>query len=381
MNDVSARPLRVLFVIGTLETGGAERQMINLAAGLNARGHEASIAVLDASGSLEGLAEAKGVPLHRLYMTRRRGRGPWGFVRLARQLRPDVVHPYLPKDNVRLTLVKPWLRPARLVWGVRASDVDLSQYPLRSRVLWPIACRLSIFADLVIANSWAGADYHVKAGYPAGLMRVVPNGIDTLEFRSDAAAGELFRKSLGIPLESPVVGLLGRFDPMKGHDDFLQILSHVRAVDPACVGLVVGAHTAAQREAYLARARSLGLDGHVVVVERTPQPAAMLNAVNVLALPSVSEGFPNVVAEAMACGTPCVVYDVGDAGRIVGDSRLVARRGDASEFAAAVMRVMAERPSPEGLRQTIIDSYGQEANANNSARQLYDLVELGGGRV
>ena len=370
----------MLFVIGTLETGGAERQMINLAAALNQRGHETSIAVLDGSGSLEGLAEEKGVPLHRLYRARRAKRGPWALVQLVRQIRPDMVHPYLPKDNVRVTLVKPWLKRGRLVWGVRASDLDLSRYPLRSRVLWPAARRLSHWADLIIANSWAGAEYHTRAGYPADRMHVAPNGIDTDLFRPDVEAGHQFRKSLGISLDTPVVGLLGRFDPMKGHDDFLKILARVRSGNPNCVGLAVGAHTAAQREAYLAMARSLGLDGHVVVADRTPKPAAMLNAVDVLALPSVSEGFPNVVAEAMACGTPCVVYDVGDAGRIVGDARFVVARGDADGFAAAILRVLSDRLASETLRQTVTEAYSQEANAIRSEELLHYLVTHGAAR-
>lgn len=381
MTAVSQRRLKVLFVIGTLETGGAERQMINLAAALSARGHDTSIAVLDGPGALEALAETKEVALHRLYERSRPQRGPLGLLQLARRLRPDVVHPYLPKDNARVTLLKPWLKPARLVWGVRASDVDLSQYPLRSRVLWPIACRLSARSDLIIANSWAGAEYHVEAGYPADRVRVVPNGIDTNEFRPDPDAGRLFRKALGIPIGTPVVGLLGRFDPMKGQSAFLEILARVLLAHPDCLGLLVGAHTAAQRSNFMEQAGTLGIEHHVVVADRTTQPAAMLNAIDVLALPSVSEGFPNVVAEAMACGTPCVAYDVGDAARVINDPQLVVARGSTSAFAEAVIHTLAEPPPPEDLRQTIIGNFAQEANANESERLLYDLVGLHGGRI
>lgn len=318
---------------------------MNLAAGLVLRGHDTVIALLDHLGDLETEAEGLGVTLERLYRPERLAVPKvLRFVRLVRRWKPDVVHPYLPRDNALVTLIKPFLGGARLTWGVRASDVDLTKYPRSTRLLWPFVVRASRFADLIIANSYAGARHHVAAGYPEHKMVVIPNGIDTERFRPDPELGRQFREECGIPKNAPVVGMLGRFDPMKGHDEFPAIFARVIHEVPEVFALVVGLHTDEQGQRFRRSCKDLGIAERVVLRQQTSTPEAMLNAIDVLALPSLSEGFPNVVAEAMACGKPVVAYDVGDVRRIVGECGVVVGVRDAARLSAGLADFLSANP-------------------------------------
>ena len=364
--------MRVLFVIGCLERGGAERQMINLAAGLADREHSVAIALLDGPGSLETEAEERGIELHRLYAG---GRLPLPatlrLLRLARRWRPDVLHPYLPRDNGRATLIKPGLRGASLVWGVRSSDLNHGRSSRRARLLWRLVVWASRFADLIIANSHAGAAYHAAQGYPADRLVVIPNGIDTDRFKPDAELGLRFRNEYGIPPGVPVVGMLGRFDPMKGHDEFPEIFAQVCTQVPSAYALVVGLHTDQQGSAFMEKCRMRGVADRVVLRQQTPAPEAMLNAVDVLALPSLSEGFPNVVAEAMACGKRVVAYDVGDVRTIDHTGISTVPCLDQTSFAAAVAQALTSDPSfAHSRRESIVTRFSTESLLDHTARAL-----------
>jgi glycosyltransferase involved in cell wall biosynthesis len=372
--------MNVMFVIGRLHRGGAERQMVLLAASLQQRGHTAAIATLHGPGELDALAAQHGVEVRHL------GRGGLlglvrtaiALIRLVRHERPDVVHPYLPESNARVTLLKPFIRPARVAWGVRGTELPWQHYRRRARVLWPLVVRLSRWADVVVANSWAGAEFHVGEGFPAGRMRVVPNGIDVGVFVRDVVAGVGFRERVGLGVGVPVVGMLARFDPMKGHEDFVRVGGLVAERVPDVWLLVVGAHSVADRERMEGWAVECGVGGRLVMVQASGEPMAALNAMDVLVVPSrFGEGFSNVIGEALACGVPVVATDVGDAVRIVDGRCVVVGVGDVVGMADAVV---AELVTPrddagrEALRVSVVERFGLEQLAVNTETVLNETI-------
>lgn len=333
-------PFSILFVITSLGRGGAERQMILLAEGLKERGHRLAIALLDAEGDLASEAEAKGVELIRLFTINRCGPIP-KFARFRRAVRafsPDVVHTYLPRDNARVAVIKRLIAPARLVWGIRASDMDWDHYGRTQKALWPLVTRLSRRADLIISNSWTGAQHHSNLGYPADRITVIPNGIDTETFRPNRIEGNSFRFQHNIKPKTKVIGMLARFDPMKGQHQIPAILSQIRSVYPDTLAVLVGHHDSVQRQKLRNIARDFGLENSIIILEPTGSPWAAINSFDVLAVPSIfGEGFPNVVAEAMACNVAVVAFDVGDVSLVLADPSAVATRDSISDFAQKIL--------------------------------------------
>ena len=275
-------------------------------------------------------------------------RGRWDlmgpFLRLARALRrsrPNIVHGYLPDANLLSLLAGRWVVRAKVVWGVRASHYDFAIYDVLTRILFWGSCRLAGRADLIIANSAVGRDYHVAHGYPPERCVVVPNGIDTARFRPDRSLRAQQRALWGVAEDERLIGLVGRLDPMKDHPTFLQAASLVAATVPTARFLCLGDGPAAYLAELQALAGRLGLTGRIRWVARAEDSVAAYNALDLLVSTSASgEGFSNVIAEAMACDVPCVVSDVGDSASIVGMTGLVIPSRNAAAVAAACGNIL-----------------------------------------
>jgi glycosyltransferase involved in cell wall biosynthesis len=339
--EVARGPKTILFLTRSLDRGGAERQLVVLARGLADRGHTVAVAVFFGGGAFEAeLAEA-GVSVINLGK-----QGRWDILpflsrlaRLVRKQRPVVLHGYLGVPNILATALKPLLPGTRIVWGVRASNMDLSRYDWLSRLVYILERRLALFADCIIANSDAGKRYAVVNGFSEGKMVVIPNGIDTEYFRFDPEGRRLVRVAWGVGEDEILVGLVGRLDPMKDHPVFLEAASHIARERRDVRFVCVGGGPADYAEALKQRAADLGLTNQLIWVGSQDDMPAVYSALDIAASSSYGEGFSNTIAEAMACCVPCVVTDVGDSALIIGDTGSIVAPGDHSALAAAILRL------------------------------------------
>lgn len=339
---MKAQSARILFLVRSLNYGGTERQLVMLATGLQASGVPVRVATFYDGGSLRDELTGRGVECRSL-MKRSRwdvGRFLWRWIRMVRDCRPSVVYSFLGSANLMAIVAKPWLGHAKIVWSVRASSMDLSRYGWLDRLLYRIECRLSRFADLIIANSHAGRDYAIAHGFPAAKLIVIPNGIDVERFCPDPKAREQFRKRLGVADTESFIGLVGRIDPMKGHDVFLRAAAILYNDRQDVRFLCVGEGPEYYRRRLLALTEELGLSRAVTWEGATGDMEAVYNSLDIATCSSSSEGFPNVIGEAMACGVSCVATNVGDAQRIVGDAGYVVMADDPMALAEAWCKVL-----------------------------------------
>lgn len=334
--------MKIAFLTRSLRGGGAERQAGVLAAGLSAEGHDVVIVPFYAPEPRDDLPA--GV---RVLAAGKRSR--WDFagflmrlIRILRAERPDVLHSYLPAANLLAALLRPALPRTRIVWGLRASDMEMGNYDWLSRLNLALERRLAGTADLMIANAAAVMRDAARRGFPVERIRVVPNGIDVARFAPDPAAGAALRRSCGVAGDDMLIGVVGRLDPMKDHETFFQALAALAPRRANLRALIVGEGSQGWRNRLRAHAAESGLSDRLIWLGWRKDMTPVYCALDVLCLPSAyGEGFPNVVAEAMACGVPCVVTDVGDAKALVGDCGQVAPARDAPALASAVEAVVA----------------------------------------
>jgi glycosyltransferase involved in cell wall biosynthesis len=342
----AAPSLRIAFLIDRLNYGGAERQLVLLANTLRAAGHSVVVFVFYDGNDLESDLRAAGVRVRSL-----RKKGRWDIAGFLRRLvqaiaheRPNVLHSYLGVPNIVAAAIKPFFPSMRVVWAVRAADMPADCYGPLPRALETVARLLSRCPDLIIANSSAGRRHVVASGYPAPKVIVVPNGVDTDRFAPSADARLRFRQRWRIPPSDALVGLVARIDPVKGHATFLQaarLLAERKHVRFACVGDGPEPLKLALRQ----QAEALGLGDALTWIPAQADVNAVYNGLDVLCSSSVSEGFPNVVAEAMACGVPCVVTDVGDSALVTGPEGCVVPPRDATALADGIRRLLDVLPA------------------------------------
>ncbi|HNP83603.1 MAG TPA: glycosyltransferase [Nitrospira sp.] len=365
--------MKILFLARALNVGGAERQLVVLARGLRQRGHGVAVAVFYPGGALEAELNEVGIPILSLAK-----RGRWdvlGFVvrliQTVRHQRPDLLHSYI--SNLVTVVVQPFLRSMKVVWGVRSSYMDFSRYDWLFRASYGLACWMSHSADLIIANSHAGRRGHVADGYPADKMVVIPNGIDTMRFRPNPEARGRIRVEWGVSPDEELIGIVGRLDPMKDHETFLQaaaILSPTRKmVRFVCVGDGRPEYRAALQE----RARVLGLSDRIIWTGMRTDVADIYNALDLLVNCSYGEGFSNVIGEAMACGIPCVATDVGDSEFVIGSLGELVAPKDPVGLRNGMEQLLDRRVPPSQIRQRIVEQFSLEFLILETERELLAL--------
>jgi glycosyltransferase involved in cell wall biosynthesis len=362
--------MKVLFLIRILNCGGAERQLVELARGLHKAGQTVTVAVFYSGGSLERELIEAGVQVRSLGKT-----GRWDVLRFLYRLascvrseKPNVIHGYLILPNLLALFSKLIVPGLRTVWGIRDSDMSLSRYGMVGRMLFKAECLLSRYADLVIANSSAGLEYSIVNGFVRDNIIVIPNGIDTQRFHPDRSLGRLLRTEWRVNESTRLIGIVGRLDHVKDHVTFLRAAANVAQLRNDVRFVCIGEGPDDYRNQLIKLAGDLGLTERLVWAGALSDMRAPYNALDLLVSSSESEGFSNVLGEAMACGIPCVVTDVGDAQWIGGDLVRVVPRKNPNALSAA-MTEMVEMIS-KGLVDA--DAYRARIVDNFSTSELID---------
>lgn len=344
--------MRTTLLIRDLGYAGAQRQLVALAKGLHQRGNQVCVCTFY-GGPMQAELEGAGVKV--VCFGKRHRWDMLGFLwRAAQGLRsdkPEVLYSFLNESNVLAALMRPLLRDTRLIWGLRDSETDAALYGWLGKLAFKLGKVLSAVPDVIIANSHSGARYYADQGYPQDKIQIVPNGIDTQRFAPDAEARQRVRAELGVQPEETLFGIVGRLSPMKDYATFLIAAVQVQDARFLCVGT--------GSEAYTQQMHSLADDLGVKVIWSAPRKdmPAVFNALDALVSSSAfGEGFSNVTGEAMACGTPCLVTDVGDSALLVGDTGLVVPPKNADALAAAMRKFMAREKSGSP-RQRIVENF------------------------
>jgi glycosyltransferase involved in cell wall biosynthesis len=155
-------------------------------------------------------------------------------------------------------------------------------------------------------------------------------------------------------MQTPVIGMVGRYHPQKDHGNLIEAMRLLKQERYAFTCLLVGDSLTEGNIELNQLIRQAGIDEHVRLLGPRTDIVAIMNALDIHVLSSLGEAFPNVLAEAMACGTPCVTTDVGDAALIIGDTGWVVPVRNSRELADGLAAALtAHHAQPEGwpLRQ------------------------------
>jgi glycosyltransferase involved in cell wall biosynthesis len=373
--------IRVLHVITGLQGGGAEMMLYKLLRRIDRERFSNVVLSLTSSGEIGSRISSLGIPCYDLGIEGVGGgvRGLRRAVKLIREFRPNVIQTWLHHADLFGTVAGRLAGNRNIIWNLRCSSLSPNDFPKSSLRLVRILALLSSIPKAVIANSVAGKSAHAQAGYHPGRWEIIPNGFDTEFLAPNRDARIRLRRELGLDDSVGLIGIVGRYHPMKAHALFLQAAAKLAETRPTTRFLMVGRGLDKSNGELMEQIRRLRLESHVLLLGERRDIPDLMSALDILTSASTSgEGFPNVVGEAMSCGLPCVGTDVGDTRAIIGDTGLVVAGGDSEALAGAWDELLAMRPDDRQLlgvaaRARIEDSFEIGVIARRY-QQLYEGV-------
>lgn len=337
------RPLRIAHVITGLNVGGAENALCKLVENIDRTRFESNVVSLLPEGVLGERIRRAGGGVDVLGM-RRGVPSPVAFLRLVgllKRTQPDLVQTWLYHADLVGGLAGAWLG-LPVLWNIRNSDLTPEVNGLLTRGVVRVCARLSRrLPAAIVCCAERAREIHERIGYDGSKMLVIPNGFDTAALRPDAAAGAAFRREVGVPEEAFLVGVIARFDPQKDHRGFFAAVQRLTEKNGERPYFVLCGDGMTRENTALSEMIPQSFRDRTFLLGRRMDLPKVYASLDLSVLPSRSgEAFPNVVGEAMACGVPCVVTDVGDAARIVGDTGVVVPPRDPAALAGGMRRIM-----------------------------------------
>ena len=374
--------MTIALVIGSLGTGGAERQIVLLANALAGNNMKVCIISFFAGGYYENCISER-ENLTRKILFSRRGRTfffrvlqnlviPLRLRTVLKQVRPSIVYSMLEFSNLYAWYATRGKLRRRLVWGYRSSQ---------RRFGWKMgmADRLCIFLSptvpLLVANSRAGLSFALHRGYRPKRTTVTWNGIDTDSFYFDRTGGEMFRREFSISESAPLIAIIGSISPMKDHSTFLLSVSKVLNSIPESMFVCVGGPHGELFRSLKRVTEKTGIKDCIIWTGVRTDLRSIYSAANVVVSSSAfGEGFSNVIGEAMACETPCVVTNVGDSAWITGDTGRVVPPKNPECLADAVIDVLLNQPARcSECRDRIVHNFSVDSLTINTLTELRSI--------
>ena len=363
-------------MIDDLCLGGAERQLVELAKGLDKQRFRVLVVTLYPGQPLE--REFEGQEGIRLLSLNRKGKFDFGIllplVRLLRREEVHVIQPFLsPATFFGLTAAVLARVPVKVVTercGVRR-DTKLGENLYRF-----VEDRLARFADVAVANSQSGADFLMSRGIGAEKTRVIYNGVNSERVTTAEAEVAALRASLGIAAAAPVIGIVASLTAPKDFPTFLRGARIIRDSVPSARFLIVG--DGPLRRELEAAAAQLGLADSVLFAGHQMRVAPFIGSFDVAVLSSCDyEGCSNYLLEAMGLGRPVVATDIGGNRELVhhGETGLLVPPRDPAALAAAVLTLLDDRAMVSRLTDAARARFLTGFSVPTMVRQYEQLYE------
>lgn len=331
--------IKVLHIINDLSIGGAEMMLYKLLSGMSEERFSPFIISLVDRGKLRERIEALGIPVYTAGMNPEMPSpaSVWRLIRIVRQIKPDLIQGWMSHGNLIAQLLSTFAsRRSSVLWNVRQTLYSFDYEKRGTALAIKLCARLSKRPTRILYNSRTSSAQHGAIGYQTEKTLIIPNGFDTEVFAPSAEARTSVRSELGVAANTFLIGLVGRFHPMKGHANFLRAAKRLREHYPDVQFVLSGKGVNWSNQYLCEMIQAMGLVERVHLLgERQDMPRITASLDIASSASGYGEGFPNVIGEAMSCAVPCVVTDVSDLPWVVGETGKVVPPRDAEALANA----------------------------------------------
>jgi glycosyltransferase involved in cell wall biosynthesis len=372
-NQLLFKKTVILHIITGLYTGGAEIMLYNLLAKTNRQKYEPVVISLMDQGTLGEKIIQLGVPVYTLGLDfgKPSFQAIIKLIKLVKQIQPQLIQGWMYHGNFAAQSVK-FLTGIKIpiIWGIHHSINSLASEKKLTQFLIKLGVITSSKVESIIFVSSQSKLQHEKLGYSPAKSVVIPNGFDLDLFQPSQTARICLRKELNLAADTIIIGSIARYHPMKDHANFLQaaalLLAKVPNVNVHFV--LVGTGIDRNNQTLNNLINNLALKNQVHLLGERRDIQNITPGFDIMTSASAyGEAFPLVIGEAMSCGVPCVVTDVGDSAWLVGEIGKIVPPKDAQALANAWQELI-------GLSQSERKTLGQAARVK--IQQLFSLEAI-----
>jgi glycosyltransferase involved in cell wall biosynthesis len=374
--------IKIMHVITTLGPAGAETMLCRIASRMDSSRFDNEIVSLTGILDLAEKIKGFGVRVRSLQM-KKSVPNPLLVMRLARWIReskPDVIHTWMYHANLVGALAARLVGDVPVVWAIHHNSIDPRVDNRRTLLVNRLCALLSWkFPARIVFCSQASLSLHKELGYARHKLQVIPNGFDMEQVKPDPSARATLRGELGIPADALVIGMAARFHPHKDHRNFIQAAAKINKQIPGIHFVLCGLNITPENSQLAEWIDSAGLDGNSHLLGPREDMPRLFAGMDIATTSSRSEAFPVVVGEAMACGTPCVVTDVGDSAMIVDRTGIVVPPEDPNALAEGWRKLIDAGPEVRGrlgmaARQRVQENFALPAIVDRYQAIYTDLA-------
>jgi len=336
--------MKILNIIVGLNDGGAEGVLYRLC--LYDKNYKHIVISLMDEGKYGPLLKEAGIEVHCLNMPAGRFTftGLYKLFKLIRKSKPNIVQTWMYHADLIGGVVARLAGVKNVFWNIRHTTLEPGKSK-RSTIF--IAKLCAMFSKRVpvgiVCCAEKAREVHTSIGYDTSKMTVIANGYDPSILCAIPNSQAQLNKELGDVF--PAIGMVARFDPEKEHFDLLEAFLIVKKKGLPHKLVLVGYKINTSNIALIEKIESLKLKNEVLLLDQRRDIPTIMSSLDLHVLSSSSEAFPNVLAEAMACNTPCVTTDVGEAAHIVGDTGWVVKPKNPQALADAILIALNELQS------------------------------------
>ncbi|TWT27774.1 glycosyltransferase [Planomicrobium sp. CPCC 101110] len=322
--------IKILHLIPSLTSGGAEAMLTKLIT--NNKDPNATMVVvtlLNANYFYDAIANT-GTKVYRLNIDQGRlsSLRIFELFKIIKREKPDVIQTWMYHCDLFGILLKMVFPKVKLVWNIRHSHLVKGADKGTTILVARILSLLSFMPDKIICGSTAAQQYHTELGYRKNKTLVIPNGFDTDIFAPNNQVKNDIKRELKIPEDHLVIGHVGRAKKIKNQIDLIKAFAEISKVHKNVTLVLLGKGMVEEYKTH----ELIVNNPNIRLLEETPNVARYLKAFDLFVLPSLSEGFPNVIGEAMASGVACISTEVGDSPQIIGNYEFIAKRNSLDDL-------------------------------------------------
>jgi len=258
------------------------------------------------------------------------------LIKLLQSLKPDIVQTWLVHADFIGSVAARLAGIKNILWNVRYSNIEIDKSKFTTILIIKILAKLSyILPETIIIVSKKAKKIYENKGYDKRKLKFIPNGYDLSTLKVIKNHKIDFQKKVKIKKQIPIIGYVARYDPLKDHVNLLNALSLIRSKGKDFFCILVGFNIN-KNKILTNEIKKLKLNNYIRLLRPVNNVSKVMNLLDIHVQSSSSEGFPNVVAEAMAHKTPCVVTNVGDSSYIVGQTGWIVPPNNSAKLAKAI---------------------------------------------